>query len=53
MRFDWPEYRLRRDGLLVDRYGPCPFQPATVRFKSADEAEAWLIANNIRGNVRD
>ena len=58
MRFKWPYYMLR-DGKLLEeyvRYGRayyrCAFPKAPL-FANAAEAEAWLEAQDERGNVRE
>jgi hypothetical protein len=52
MQFDWPYLTLRQDGTLVyDTGHPVPKQPQP--FKDAVEADAWLVAEDIRGTVRE
>jgi hypothetical protein len=49
--FEWPIFNIRADGTLVyaDNNHAYPNAP---RFASTAEAEAWLVANDIRGDVR-
>jgi hypothetical protein len=52
--FEWPTFTLRADGVLVYDNGE-PLQVRSIyapEFKDAAEAEAWLVANDVRGNVR-
>lgn len=56
MTMDWTYYTLGADGFLRDDDGDMDvFQndgKTPVRFDSAAQAEAYLEANDIRGNVR-
>lgn len=59
MTHEWRYFTLRPDGVLVDER-LIPLADAQTRadgstrvFADAAEAEAWLIANDIRGNVRE
>lgn len=45
---DWTYYTFE-DGKLLDEEG---FQEFDKTFLSADEAEQWLVDNDIRGSVR-
>lgn len=47
---EWPYYTLRADGFLYDEDG-CKLNGTPV-FKSVEEAEQWLVDNDVRGNVR-
>jgi hypothetical protein len=50
--FPWPYYILK-DGYLYDETEPTiPAFNNQPRFQSVEEAEAWLVANNERGNVK-
>lgn len=49
MSFHWPYYTLR-NGRLYDERGRLVRSPV---FPDAASAEAWLVANDLRGNVRD
>lgn len=47
--FTWSYYTFR-DGRLYDEDGDLAF--AGVTFASADDADGWLVDNDIRGSVR-
>jgi hypothetical protein len=57
---EWPYLTLRADGVLLyydeDQYKHVAFAIAPdgtdLLFADAAEAEAWLVANDIRGSVR-
>ena len=49
--FYWPYYTLR-DGRLYDEHGELGF-PNAPKFGDVAEADAWLEANDERGNVRE
>ena len=57
MQFDWPYLKLRPDGILVYEDNSVPLAIAkdgsTPCFANAVEAEAWLVAEDIRGTVRE
>ena len=54
--FDWPYLGLRPDGVLVYEDTGIPLAIAgdgsTPCFADILEAETWLVANDIRGNIR-
>lgn len=56
MQFDWPYLSLRPDGVLVYEDTRVPIciarDGSTPCFDNSDEAEAWLVAEDIRGTVR-
>jgi hypothetical protein len=58
MQFDWPYYDLINGRLYITqrpRGLPVAAFPHSnpPRFANAAEAEAWLVAQDIRGNVRE
>ena len=57
MQFDWPYLTLRPDGVLIYSDTRVPLAIAkdgsTPYFANAAEAEAWLVAEDIRGTVRE
>jgi len=50
-RFTWPYFTLRADGVLINAANGVPLAGAP-RFTDAGEAEAWLVANDVRGTIR-
>jgi hypothetical protein len=56
MQFDWPYFNLRPDGILVYEDTRVPIAIAkdgsTPWFANAADAEEFLVAEDIRGNVR-
>lgn len=48
--FYWPYFRLDQDGRLRNEAGRLVFP--NQAFENAAQAEAWLAANDLRGNVR-
>lgn len=58
MSFHWPYYTLLNGKLYLERAGRRGLVEAfhnteVPHFASAADAEEWLVANDIRGNVRD
>ena len=59
MTFDWPYFVLRADGTLIYSDTKIPVADTQTRkdgstpvFASVADAEAWLVAHDIRGSVR-
>ncbi len=57
--FEWPEFKLRADGVLVYADNNVPLADAQTRidgstpvFANIADAEAWLVTNDVRGTVR-